>query len=323
MSNLQKIPIAKQIAEAGTRFVELPEVADRFQKLYLTMNGGNATLAKTKYEAEKFHFAKLLEEKPILKKCTPLSLYGTFLDGAVSGLSFDPAMKHMSIVPFNNKVKGPNGREEWESRATLMISGPGELVIRQNQGQIKHADNPILVFSGDHFVHGTKNGTVYLEHTAKFPREKDADLIAGYIRLERNDGSYDYKVMSIDQLMRLRAFSKDPDSLAWTKGLHGMFETKLIKHAFRSYPKLKIGNFTKMVSEDDEDKAPAIDYGIESEEVSSPPIKPEVKQDPKAPVKKQANTSHIPDAEEVKEETWDQGPDKPPASTVTYEGDDF
>lgn len=264
MSTVQKVPLIQQIeATRPHQLVALPDVAQKFKHIYSVMNGGNVQKAEIKYEAEKFHFMKLLQDKPDLQQCSKLSLYGCFMDMAVNGLSFDPAMKHAYIVAFNTNV-GTRDVPKWEKRATLMISGYGELSMRINQGQIKYADNPVLVYEGDLFKCGTRNNRLFLEHEATFPRQSD-NIIACYLRLERNDGSVDYKVMSIEEVMKLKAFSKDPKSLAWGNGLPGMVQAKTIKHAFRSYPKIRMGDFSTLQSQvvdADADVTPPIDYGL-------------------------------------------------------------
>lgn len=259
----QKLSLIQRIEQAPpSQLATLPEVADRFKAIYKVMNGGNESHAAVKYEAEKFHFMKLIQDKKELAGCSKLSLYGCFLDMAVNGLSFDPNMKHAYVVSFNTNV-GTKNDPKWEKRATLMISGYGELSMRVRQGQIKHADNPILVYEGDHFQHGTKDGKVFLEHVATFPRKSD-NIIACYIRLERNDGSVDYKVLGIDEVMKFKAFSKDQNSLAWTSGLPGMVQAKTMKHAFRSYPKIRMGDFSQLDSQvvEAEPELPKIDYGL-------------------------------------------------------------
>ena len=220
-------------------------------------------MARVAYESEKFHFMKLIQDKPELQKCTKLSLYGCFIDMAVQGLSFDPAMKHAYIVGFPTNV-GTKENPKWETRATLLIDGRGELLIRTRQGQIKYADNPIVVYEGDVFKFGTRNDRVFIEHEAAYPRKTD-NILACYLRIERPDGSVDYKVFGIEDVMKLREFSKQKNSLAWTSGLRGMVETKTIKHAFKSYPKVKLGNFSKLQTEtvDPEHKEEfKIDYGL-------------------------------------------------------------
>lgn len=259
ISIIQKLDAASPAQLAG-----LPEVADKFKHIYSIMNGGDNARATVKYEAEKFHFMKLIQDKPDLQQCTKLSLYGCFLDMAVNGLSFDPNMKHAYVVSFNNNV-GTKQQPKWEKRAQLMISGQGELHMRVSQRQIKYADNPILVYEGDEFRHGTKDGKVFLEHVGAFPRKSD-NIIACYVRIERNDGSVDYKVLSIEEVMKLKAFSKDPNSKAWTDGLPGMVQAKTIKHAFKSYPKMRMGQFSGLQSETvdaESEQEPFIDYGID------------------------------------------------------------
>lgn len=262
MQNLNSnLSIVQKLEEATpAQLATIPEVAERFQNIYKIMNGGNEEAAAVKYEAEKFHFMKLLQETPALQQCTKLSLYGCFLDMAVNGLSFDRSMKHAYVVSFNTNV-GTKQAPKWEKRATLMISGYGELHMRVRQGQLKHADNPILVYEGDHFQHGTKDGRVFLEHVATFPR-KSEQIIACYIRLERADGTVDYKVFGYEEVMKLRQFSKDKDSLAWTAGLPGMIQAKTIKHAFKSYPKIRMGEFSQLQTQTVDESAEVIDYGL-------------------------------------------------------------
>ena len=240
-------------------------VADRFKNLYKTIHG--AADGERFYEAEKFHFLKILQENQKLQNCSKLSLYGCFMDVAVNGLSFDPSFKHLYIVPFNVNI-GTRQEPKWESRASLMISGYGELVLRKKQGQIKYADNPVLVYNGDFFEYGTENDKAVLSHKAKFPRKTD-EIIACYIRITRNDGSIDYKVLSIDEIMNFKKFSKDANSKAWNEGLPGMVQIKTIKHAFKSYPKVRAGEFSQLASQTI-DEAPEVitsipdnvDYGV-------------------------------------------------------------
>lgn len=304
-----KLSLVQKInsSPAGS-LANLPEVADRFKQIYKVMNGGNDDRAAVKYVAEKFHFMKLIQDKPELQQCSKLSLYGCFLDMAVNGLSFDPAMKHAYVVSFNVNV-GTKGEPKWEKRATLMVSGYGELHMRVRQGQIKYADNPILVYEGDEFRHGTKDGKVFLEHVAAMPRKTD-NIIACYIRLERNDGSVDYKVLSMDEVQKLRKFSKDPNSKAWTDGLPGMIQSKTMKHAFRSYPKIRMGDFTKLSSDviDTEAEEVKIDYGLNGEMP-----KPGAEQVVAEPVKQAA----------VEDDSFVTNQAATAKATVTHEDDDF
>lgn len=246
-----------------SQLVSHPMVMDRFKSLYQTIHGiQDSNAANSFFEAEKFHFLKLINDNPNIKACTPLSLYGIFMDVAVSGLSFDPTMKHLYVVPYNTNV-GTKDQPKWEKRAALQISGYGELLLRQLQGQIKYADNPVLVYEGDEFRFGSKDGKTVLDHIACIPR-KSSNIIAAYIKITRYDDTHDFKVMSMEDIQALRKFSKDQNSKAWTDGLPGMIAAKVIKHAFKNYPKVRIGKNTNLASEIvDQEVEEFIDYGID------------------------------------------------------------
>src|SRR5690606_20361129 len=109
---------------------------------------------------------------------------------------------------------------QWEKRAALQISGYGELLLRTLQGQIKYADNPVLVYEGDEFQFGTRDGKTILNHVACIPRKTD-NIIAAYIKITRYDDTFDYKVMAMEDVRKIQKFSKDPKSKAWTDGLAG------------------------------------------------------------------------------------------------------
>ena len=161
---------------------------------------------------------------------------------------------------------GTREQPKWEKRAALQISGYGELLLRQLQGQIKYADNPVLVYEGDEFRFGSKDGKIVLDHIACIPRTSN-NIIAAYIKITRHDDTHDFKVMSMEDIQALRKFSKDQNSKAWTEGLPGMVAAKVIKHAFKNYPKVRIGKNTNLASEIvDQEVEEVIDYGVEMDE---------------------------------------------------------
>lgn len=249
MSNVQNDELLELLRNGNVREVfESRLVADKFIGLYMVVNGiKNKEVAEAFYATEKFHFLKIIAGSENLSTCTKLSLYGVFLDVAVSGLSFDPSMKHVYVVPFNVNT-GTKDNQVWEKRASLQISGYGELLLRQLQGQIKYTDNPILVYEGDDFSFGTKDGKPVLDHVAKFPRQSDT-IIACYLRITRHDDSIDYKVFASEDIRKFQEFSKDKNSLAWNAGFPGMVQAKTIKHAFKAYPKIRVGAYTRLESD--------------------------------------------------------------------------
>lgn len=250
-TKVQKVIGSLEAEKSAQSLLARPDVTSKFVSMYNTIHGSkNGAMI---YEAEKFHFMKILEENPKLKECSKTSLYGILIDTAISGLSFDPAMKHQYLVPRGNK-------------AVRMVDGRGELVMRVNQKQIKYADNPVLVFEGDVFSFGTANGLGFINHTVNLSnRNPGAKPIACYIKITRNDDSVDHKVLTVDELESIRKFSDSQNSPAWTKGYNGMFMNKCMKHAFRSYPKPRLGNFSQLETQVEE-PATEINYDLVDEE---------------------------------------------------------
>lgn len=260
---MEKQPLMQVITQSTpAQMVSNPQIESRFQHLYAIANGiEDDKTAHAFYETEKVHFLKLINDTPGLQSCTKLSLYGVFLDIALNGLSIDPMMKHAYIEPYNVNV-GTKNEPRYEKRAKLDISGYGELLLRQRHGQVKYVDNAVIVYEGDEFRYGTKNGQTIVEHIATIPR-KSNNMIACYLKITRPDDSIDYKVLTYEELMSIKECSKMPNSPAWTKSIAGMFRTKTIKHAFNNYPKLKVGKFSNLVTQGDDETSIDDGYGID------------------------------------------------------------
>ncbi len=265
----------------ASKLPDLKQVADKFKRLFCIVHlRGNMTpagirMAESFYEAEKLHFLKILSDNPELQTCTKLSLYGCWMDVAINRLSFDPSFKHLYLVPYSHNVAKKGQPDKWEKRASLEISGYGELLLRQMQGQVKYADNPVLVYEGDEFKHGTRSGSAFVEHESILHKGKK-EIVACYLKITRIDDTVDYKVITLEDVERFKAYATKknkgrlPDS--WDMGAGGMWQAKCIKHAFKNYPKIRMGNFSKLLTEAvaGEDENNDFDYGLPEDETGAP-----------------------------------------------------
>jgi len=251
-----------QRTDAG-KLPGVPEIAKRFKKMFQIVHGKNARV-EAFYEAEKFHFMKMIQDNPKLAACTKMSLYGCWMDVAVNGLSFDPSFKHLYLVPFNNNV-GTRDNPQWETRAQLQISGYGELVLRIKQGQIKYADNPVLVYESDKFSYGVRGQDGFVEHEAIIPRTSKK-IIACYVKLTRHDDTVDFKVITEEDIERFKAYAKKDSSgnlsKAWTDGEGGMWQSKCIKHAFKNYAKIRTGEFSQLDTQTVDETAEVVETSM-------------------------------------------------------------
>lgn len=257
-------------------------VQGKFVDIYNKVHGNQ--MGQHVYEVEKFHFVKQLTEKQDLQKCTRLSLYGAFMDVAVQGLSFDPTKRLCYLVPYNVNV-GTQAAPQWEKRANLQISPYGELYLRQYYGQIKAADNPIVVYDCDEFEVITGATGRIVNHKAVYPRTSDK-IIACFIRIVKHDGTVDFGLMDEVEMARLKTYSAKKNQ-GKANALYGgddkQFDTgfliaKTIKHAFKAYPKVKLrGQFTQLETEVEEEEV--INYDLPVTTAAEPKV--ELKPEPK------------------------------------------
>ena len=212
MSNQIQLKVEEISKLQPLQIAEYSPVEQKFITMYNAIWG--TTVGIQVYEKEKFNFNKILQENPTLQQCTPVSLFGCFLDMAVNGLSLDPTGRpHCYILPRKVKTgyKDERGYDIYENRASVNITGYGELTIRMRAGQIKYVDNPVIVYEGDTFSPCLDNGVKRIKYAAACPRTS-TKVIAAFIRIVRNDGSEDYQWMMEGDIERLKHYSEKANS---------------------------------------------------------------------------------------------------------------
>lgn len=245
-------------------------VKQRFIQIYDTLWGEGT--GEPAYERESIFFNRILaDNEKLMKGVTRFSIFTTFIDLAVCGLSVEPGVRALAYLQGRNaKIgKGADGKDIYEGRLTLTISGYGELVLRSRCGQIKYADNPVLVYEEDSFSFSDTNGAKSVSYTCNLPH-KSNHIIACFIRITRTDGSIDYSVMYEEDWGRLAGYSAkqnkrwdnerrqyimSPNELYTSNngGVDaGFLMAKCIKHAFKTYPKVRIGKGTELQTEQEE-----------------------------------------------------------------------
>lgn len=262
--------------------VEHPIVRERFTQIYETL-WGNGEAA---YQRESIFFNKALRDNDNgkLQKATPFSIFTAFIDLAVCGLSLEPGTRALAYLMGRNVNVGSREQPRWEGRCVLTVSAYGELVMRTRAGQIRHADNPVLVYDNDVFSFKDMDGRKSVSYTCNLPHTGH-NITACYLRITRADGSIDYSVMFPEDWCRLAGYSmkqnrtkSNPNGKA--NELYGMdadgivhidpgfLMAKCIKHAFKSYPKVRIGRGTELQSQQVDPQPELHDediYGVDPE----------------------------------------------------------
>lgn len=266
-------------------------VRDRFIQIYEAMwTPSTGISGESAYERESRNFNRILAEKEeVRKNSTRFSLFTAFLDLAISGLTLDPGSRAQAYllnrsVAVDSYVEAGQKKTRYESHCVLTISGYGELLYRSRVGQIRHADNPIIVYEEDDFEFGERNGNKFVNYTCRLPHSS-GHIVACFMKITRADGSLDYAIMLPEDWNRLAGFSArqnrryDYTSKQWINGsanaLYGQQQdgsckidsgfliAKLIKHAFKSYPKARVGRATQLESQQtDEEEITDDIYGL-------------------------------------------------------------
>lgn len=266
--------------------VTSPIVRDKFINIYDTLWG--AGTGEAAYERESNYFNKLLREKKELQRGTHFSLFTAFIDLAICGLSLEQGVRALCYLIGRNVNIGTREQPKWEGRVVLTVSAYGELVLRERAGQIRHADNPVLVYDNDEFSFSDKNGRKEVEYVCHLPHT-GRRIVACYLRITRADGSIDYSIMTEEGWQRLAEYSANQDrknhqpNALYTSNSgsidSGFLMAKCIKHAFKTYPKVRIGRGTELQTQQVEEKEIEINdelYGVDTEtgEVMQPEPQP-------------------------------------------------
>lgn len=272
-----------------TEIVRNDNVRDKFIQIYNAMwSQSTGVSGEAAYEKEARNFNRLLSEKEdVRKKCSHFSLFTSFLDVAISGLTLDPGTKAQayllarSIAVDSYVDDHGQKKNRYETQCVLTVSGYGELVLRARCGQIRHADNPVIVYEEDSFEFGERNGQKFVNYTCRLPHQSGR-IVACFMKITRADGSADYAVMLPEDWARLSNYSArqnskfnyqtkqwengKPNALYTAQGGQidpGFLVAKCIKHAFKTYPKARVGHATQLESQQVDETVISDDiYGV-------------------------------------------------------------
>jgi recombinational DNA repair protein RecT len=267
---MQKLTIDELNKLTPFQVLEDERVKDRFLNLFKNLHGVGNEEAERFFEREKYNFQRIIQSSEHLQQCTGFSIYGCLLDVASMGLSLEYTSQPLLYVLWGNAKQG----DKWVKMATLEVSPYGELALRMQKGQLLYADSPVIVYEGDTFkpIVNDKGQKICI-YEAKVPRQSKK-IIGAFIRLTRPDNSFDFSYMLPDDIERLKDYSEKKNK-GKTNALYssndgqidtGFLAAKVIKHAFKTFPKIKIGQFSKL----QEAEPQADDYGL------SEPVKPEM-----------------------------------------------
>lgn len=174
-----------------------------------------------------------ITKTPKLMEATPGSLLMSLLEAASLGLVPNSVMGEAYIVPFNNKVKGPDGRERWEVQAQFIPGYRGLVKLARQSG---HVTNVIAraVREGDRFevVYGTEEKIVHVPLMADGKRDATHYYAIAFLK----DGPPLFDVMAVWEIDRIRARSKSKDKGPWVSDYDEMAKKTVLRRLVKHLP---------------------------------------------------------------------------------------
>lgn len=256
---------------------EIPDnayVREKFKTTLINLHRMAPEDAESTLEREVIYFKKALADKGDLKLCTKLTLFSAFLEIAINNLSIAPGSKSEAYIESRSANMGTKTAANWIKVARFVITTYGELNLRIRAGQILRMSNPIVIYNGDTFQPRTnERGILVIDYAPAIPRTSK-EIVGAWVAIYLPHDGLDFKWLLVDDIARLKDYSipKGASSTAGPNALYssvnggidpGFLETKTIKHAMRSYTKLKVSG-AAVIDGDHEDDEEAVDYSVKS-----------------------------------------------------------
>lgn len=199
------------------------------------------------FEREKDNFFRRVSESEDLKSCTPMSLFVALMQVGGWKLSLETgSQSDVYLIPGNRNV-GTKEHPQWVKEVVAQPTPYGEKKIRIENGQIKDASKPVIVYKGDIYEEFLDDSGKLVVRWSKGDRGETPQIIGSFIRIEKPDGSHEFKTFDSGDIGRWRAASEKKNRGKGANPLYtanngqidvGFLEGKTLKHAFKLYPRV-------------------------------------------------------------------------------------
>lgn len=193
----------------------------------------------------------LVNNTPAIQACTPASITGVLLNIASTGLSLNPVLKLVYVIPRNIKVKTAGG-EVWEKRASVEPSYMGLMKLATDTGAVRNFEVH-EVYKGDDFDFDIveKRPRVHKPYWT-LGRERGPMIgVYGYALLA--DGTVIPEHMGADELKKIQGKSDNAGGSVYTDWQGEMARKSLLKRLQKYIPRTeKSERFLQAVDLDNE-----------------------------------------------------------------------
>lgn len=176
-----------------------------------------------------------IRKTPKLKQCTIESLFGSVIQCAQLGLEPGSALGHAYLLPYDKSVnKGTRDKPVWTkiTECQLIIGYRGMIDLSRRSGQIISI-NAQMVYENDKFAfeYGLNERLVHAPNLSN--RGKP---IAAYAVAKLQGGGYQFEVMPISEINKIRDASKAAKNGPWVEHYDEMARKTVIRRIFKYLP---------------------------------------------------------------------------------------
>jgi len=194
-----------------TKLALVAQKADLLTNRDMAMVSATDTFLATNHnhlkpELELFFLKNIIDSNDKLADCTAEEAVKIYLSASRLGLTFQDTYGFLYVIPYWN-----NGR----NKPQLQIGYKGMEYLMKKSGLIKRVIGKDLVYQGEEYESGIKDGQQYVVHKkSPFTRDKSKPEIGGYIFIEKFNGETMLLELSTADFNYARGKSKSwPDTV--------------------------------------------------------------------------------------------------------------
>lgn len=190
-----------------------------------------------------------VNRNPQILECTQASILETINRAAELGLDLSGTLGEAYPVPFNNKIKMPDGREIWAMQCSLIIGYRGLEKLAWQSGEVESIDAEV-VYLKDKFVF--KKGTEVLVEWTPCMEDDRGPVIGAYACVKMKSGGKLARFLPKSDIDKIRNASKSKNSPAWANWWDEMARKCALKRTLKDAP-LSTEKFVAAIEQDHED----------------------------------------------------------------------